>query len=1071
MKKTRKRIIRVLFILVAVFLVLIGIGVGILYTQQKRLTNLAVSELNKRLPGELVIAGSEISPFQNFPYVSIGLRKVRFYGDKQRKGKPLYEVERLYVGFSLPDLLREKYNVKVIFLKNGHLDIIKELDGKVNLVEANRIQQDTITTTGSSSGSLALDIKKIVLKNMDISFLDQTNGQRITSHIEKIKTSLKADDTDINATLIGGFDVDVSSPSDTVLFRHKRLEANIKIAYNTEKQFLTIAPSQLKIEAATLKVWGTADLVHDKMVNFRITGDRPDLNLLFAFAPQSVGDELKRFRYDGRIYFNGTIRGKLADGQQPHIAINFGCEDAWFLNTEANKKLDQLGFQGYYTNGTAHSLKTSELHVLNMNARPDKGTFRGNFIMRDFTDPKIIMQIDSELELEFIGAFLGIKDLQRITGHISLKMDFKEMVDLSLPETSMSKLKDGIQSELTVRDLTFRIPGYPHIVRNLDLHANMKNGRVILDSLACKFGNSDFYMNGALSDLPALFHQHQKPVTISLNARSKKMILKELLAFDTTMAAKVREEINGFNIGLSLETSVQQLQHPSPLPKGKFHIEKLYAGFKIYPHAFHDFGADLTINDTALLLRNFGGKIDSSDLRLSARVIHYQLWFDKVMRGRTQIAFDLKSDHLAMNDLLGPISRQYVPADYQHEVGSNLWLRAKMDMKYDSVFRFAKLRIANISGQLKVHPITLDSIKGTIKYGANKFIAIDTLTGRIGRSDFDLSMRLFTGKDTTLRKKANFLQFSSKFLDMDQLTNYSFSNTPEDAPIVQPAVVRKVDSSHARAFNIFSIPFTAFTANVNIGKVKYHRLWLKNITTKMRMQADQHLYIDTLGMNVAEGRIGMRGHFNGNNPKKIYFRSRIRVEDVNIEKMMLKLDNFGQDFYINKNIKGRLSGQIKSRLLIHPDLTPIINDSEAQLDVQIYNGSLTDFGPMQAMSSYFKDKNLRNVRFDTLRNKLTFKNGVLEIPAMNINSSLGFMEISGKQYMDTNMEYYLRIPLKMVTQVGFKSLFGKKQEEIDPDQVDAIEYRDKDKKIRFMNIKVSGTPDKYKVGLGKAKKA
>jgi hypothetical protein len=237
------------------------------------------------------------------------------------------------------------------------------------------------------------------------------------------------------------------------------------------------------------------------------------------------------------------------------------------------------------------------------------------------------------------------------------------------------------------------------------------------------------------------------------------------------------------------------------------------------------------------------------------------------------------------------------------------------------------------------------------------------------------------------------------------------------------------------------------------------------------MLPDQHFYIDTLGMNVAGGWVGMRGHFNGSDPKKIYFRSRIRFVDVDIEKMMIKLDNFGQDYTINKNIKGRLNGQIKSRLLVHPDLTPIINDSEAQLDVQIYNGSLIDFGPMQAMAGYFKDKNLRNVRFDTLRNKLTFKNGVLDIPSMNINSSLGFMEVSGKQYMDMKMEYYLRIPLKMVTQVGFKSLFGKKQEEIDPDQVDAIEYRDRDKKIRFMNIKVSGTPDKFKVGLGKAKKA
>jgi hypothetical protein len=59
------------------------------------------------------------------------------------------------------------------------------------------------------------------------------------------------------------------------------------------------------------------------------------------------------------------------------------------------------------------------------------------------------------------------------------------------------------------------------------------------------------------------------------------------------------------------------------------------------------------------------------------------------------------------------------------------------------------------------------------------------------------------------------------------------------------------------------------------------------------------------------------------------------------------------------------------------------------------------------------------VRFDTLRDKFTFKDGALTIPSMNINSSLGFMEISGTQSLDTHMEYYVRIPLKLVTQVGF----------------------------------------------------
>ena len=93
------------------------------------------------------------------------------------------------------------------------------------------------------------------------------------------------------------------------------------------------------------------------------------------------------------------------------------------------------------------------------------------------------------------------------------------------------------------------------------------------------------------------------------------------------------------------------------------------------------------------------------------------------------------------------------------------------------------------------------------------------------------------------------------------------------------------------------------------------------------------------------------------------------------------------------------------------------------------------------------------------------------IPGMNINSSLGFMEISGTQSLDMHMEYFVRVPLKLVTQIGFHKLFGKKQEEVDPDQVDAIEYRNKDKRVHFINLRISGLPDDYKVNLGKSKKS
>jgi uncharacterized protein involved in outer membrane biogenesis len=1078
----KKWIIRPLLILLITVVALAGVGLIVLLTQQQRLVNLAVAEVNKQFKGELSIEASSISPFKNFPYVSVALHEVRFFPTKATTGKPLAEIGRLYVGFSLPDILQQQYNVRRLFIQGGYIDLARQENGQLDIVEATAIQADTTQpalATGETT-AFAVDLQRIVIKDLTFSYADKATGQQVTSSIEKIVSSFRIDSSRITAALDGGMMLDLVTPTDTSFFRHKHLQVDLHANYDTEKQHLTIDTGALLLEQAAFNVTGTAGFAPQTEVDFHIRGDKPDFNLINAFLPQDAKTTLKPFQYDGRIYFDGKVKGVVAENQLPHIEVTFGCEEAWFLNTASTKKVDQLGFKGYYTNGRENSLKTSELHITNVNARPEKGIFKGNFVMRDFTDPHVLMQIKSELELKFLGQFLGIPGLQQITGKIKLDMNFKEITDIELPEQALNKLKDGLQSELSVENLAFKVPGYPHQVRDMNVHAKMKDGRITLDSVFLRIGNSDLRIDGSLSDLPALLHHPEKPVTVTLNARSQNLILKELFAHDTALSRKMQEEIHGFNIGVALQTSADQLKHPAPLPKGKFELKNLSASFKKYPHAFHDLGATLTINDTALLLRNFTGMIDKSDIRFSGRVVNYQLWFADYKKGKTQIAFDFKSNRFAMDDILGPISRKMVPPGYRHEEANDVWLRSKIDLKYDTVFKIARIKLANVSANLKQHNLQLKDIKGKLVYAA-RIMKADTLRGTIGRSDFDVNFRYYTGDNPKYKEKHNYLYFNSKFLDLDQITQYDLSAGTDSADITTPTVAAttpaatgtttgKDTSQHAAAFNVFMIPFSAFDVQVNIGKLKYNKLWLRDAQARIRMQEDHHIYIDTLSTKIAGGTLAMRGHFNGSDPNKIYLRSRIKVDQVDLEKMLLKLDHFGQDVVINKNIKGRVTGQIKSYVRIHPDLTPILDNSKAEVNVSIYKGSLVNFAPMQAMAGYFKDKNLRMISFDTLHNVLTFADGVLNIPSMNINSSLGFVEISGKQSLDLKMEYYIRVPLKMVTKVGFSSLFGKKQEEVDLDQVDAIEYADKDKKIRFMNLRVTGTPDDFKIGLGKDKR-
>ncbi len=1077
--KLKKWLLRPFLILLLLCVTTAGVLFLILTTQQEKLVNAAVKAVNAQLKGELVVEGSSISLLRNFPYVSIALHNGRLYDRKKSPEKPVLQVDRLYAGFSLPDLLNEKYNIRRLILIKGYVNVIREKQGRVNIVEATTVKKDSIKAPDEEiSGSGEINLDKVILRDIHLSYEDRQSGYTYRGLIGKLISSLSMDTAQISSIVRGDVVLDILSPSDSAFFRDRHLNLDLTTTYHTKSNRVDVIACLLKLDDASLSIRGKAGMGTETDLDLEIKGENEDFNLITAFLPGDIKEKVKPFRYDGVISFDARLKGKMSDTETPLIEVNFGCREGWIQNKGSDRKVEELGFKGFYTNGKDRSLQTSELHIVNVNARPDKGLFHGNFVVRDFTHPRTLVQIRSELELRFLGEFFGIQDLKQITGTIKLDMDFKELEDIHLPEESLKKLREGVQSKLLVENLSFRIPNYPHAIRDMNLNAEMIDGKITVDSASVKVGQSNLRFKGSLSDIRAFLRYHDKPITLSLSAMSDKILMAELLSFDTALVRKVGEEVSKFNINLKLETSVKELLNPSPLPRGTLEMKGLNAVFKNYGHEVKNLSATVLINDTTLRLREFTGMIDSSDIEFKGRVNNYALWFNNIKKGQTQIAFDFKSKRFALKDVFTREVRRYLPRGYRREMLKDAWLRARIDLKYDTGFRFAKAKIANVTGELVRHKLKLTGISGHVKYG-RRLLVLDTLRGKIGKSDFDITFKYFTGPDRQMKKRSNYLKFTSKFLDADEMSQYDLApskgkrrgTTDSTKTVVASAPVATVDSTkHKDAFNIFIIPFSDFNGEIDIAKLKYNRLWLKDVTARLRMQEDQHIYVDTLRMQVAGGTAAMRGHFNGTNPDKIYFRSRIKVDQVNLEKMMLKLDHFGQDVVINKNIKGRISGEIRSYVQVHPNFVPIMSKTKADLNLAIYNGTLVDFAPMQAMASYFKDKNLRLIRFDTLQNRLSFSEGVLDIPSMNINSSLGYIQMSGKQSLDLHMEYYVRVPLKVVTKAGLSGLFNKKHEEVDLAQVDEIEYLDKDKKIAFMNLKVVGKPEDFKVALGKDKK-
>jgi hypothetical protein len=629
-------------------------------------------------------------------------------------------------------------------------------------------------------------------------------------------------------------------------------------------------------------------------------------------------------------------------------------------------------------------------------------------------------------------------------------MNFHDIIDLNQPEKSLDKLNESYFTQIRIDDLSFSSPDLPVPVQSLNLSVDIEGNKASIDTLSVKAGRSDLRLAGFISDLPSVIHHTNTPVDIALFISSDTLDLGEITRVDS-VSSTVEEVITHFSTELSFTASARAFTESPNLPIGEFFIKNLYADLSKYPHSLHDFTADVLIDSVDFKVLDFSGMIDDSDFHFDGTLAHYDLWFQDVPRGDTRVDFALTSSLLRLEDLFAYGGENFVPEDYRHEEFSDLTVEGFIELHYDSLLTSSDLYIEDITTSMKVHPLRFRDFKGRIHL-EDKVLTIENLGGKLGNSSLAVDYRTYLGVDSL-----SSLSITADQLDFDQLTNY---NPP-------PADYQATPEDHEAVFNIFDVPFPDMVVSASINKLNYHRYLIEDFELSGRIQKDHYIYLDSLGLRTAGGTISGQGYFNGTDRNLIYFSPDFKIENLALDQILFKFENFGQDQLVSDNLSGVLTAGLKGKIHVHPDLVPIIDDSELTIDLLVKNGELIDFPVMMAMSDYFKDRNLSRVRFDTLQNQLNLNNGVLKIPRMNINSTIGFFEIQGEQGTDMSMDYLVRIPWSLVTSAAKQKLFGKKEGTTSESQVDEIQFREDEKNVKFVNIRITGTTDQYEVKLGK----
>ncbi len=428
-----------LFALCLLPIVVLTLTASILAFKQEAITQKAVEAANRQFVGMLTVDNSRVSVLSDFPYISIDLRGVAFFENKAKDTRPFYVASNLYLGFNLLDIIGGHFTVKSILIRDGHVDVVKYPNGDINILMAKGIE-----TNGSAENGeiMHFDLAKVEISNFTFSFKDKLDSLSYLLHVENWKSSIRHEAGIFAFNLKGGMIFDLLRYGEPTFFSGKQINADLNFNFDGPRKLLSLNPSSVRLEEALFVSSGKVDFLENGVdMDLTLEGQKPDFNMFGALLPKDVASALSQYQNQGEVFFKGTIRGLLGEGHTPSVNVEFGCENAFFVRSENNLKVDELRFFGFFTNGAERNLSTSELHIQNFNARPEQGIFQGDLSIRNFEDPYVKVRLKADLDLGFVGEFFQLENFEGLSGQILLNMDFDELVILDASSAGLAQLK------------------------------------------------------------------------------------------------------------------------------------------------------------------------------------------------------------------------------------------------------------------------------------------------------------------------------------------------------------------------------------------------------------------------------------------------------------------------------------------------------------------------------------------------------------------------------------------------------------------------------------------------------
>lgn len=346
------------------------------------------------------------------------------------------------------------------------------------------------------------------------------------------------------------------------------------------------------------------------------------------------------------------------------------------------------------------------------------------------------------------------------------------------------------------------------------------------------------------------------------------------------------------------------------------------------------------------------------------------------------------------------------------------------------------------NGPLVADPAQLKSLNASLRIKDGKLlyepknILLEKCSGLLSIEDngllfkdfqFDFKRNHFTlnvqGNDmgnlskTTKQKATLLFNIQSPYIHLDEIFQVL-------APSERKAAKKRKAHFASTAKKIDTLlDNSTWIINLSADKLSKGNFYAEKLATNLRLE-DKTWNIDKLSLYHAGGAITASGKLFRESAKASLVKADVNLQQLNIQKLFYGLNNFGQTSLTSANLRGVLNADAHINMSISNNNGAVIPRSMSGIvNFSLKNGAIINHKGLEEMKILFlKNRDMSNVRFAELKDRIDITPQYLYINRMEIQSTAISMYLEGKfDIYAKNTDLLIQVPF---------SNFGKRDETV-----------------------------------------